>query len=52
MSKTARKLTAKELKDFSVHVPNAKITPEEENKRFNNLKSLLAKARTISATHN
>jgi len=50
MSKTSRKLTTKELKDFSVHLPNARITQEEEIKRFSNLKSLLAKARTNSAT--
>jgi len=48
MSKKSRKLTPKELKDFSVHLPNAKITKEEELKRFNNLKSLLAKARANS----
>jgi len=49
MSNTSAVPTSKELSGFSVHLPNAKLTNEEEAKRFNNLKSLIAKARTSSA---
>jgi len=49
MAKKSTKLTLKNSKDFSVHLPNAKITQEEEAKRLSNLKSLLAKARNLAA---
>jgi len=52
MSKTSARQTAEKLKGFSVHLPLVKLTPEEEVRRFSHLKSLIAKARNISAPHN
>ena len=39
--------TKTNMKDFTLHVPQTKITQEEEANRFKNLKTLLAKAKTI-----
>ena len=49
MAKAAPKNGEKDLKNFSVHLPQVKLSPEEEARRFNNLKSLIAKAKDLYA---